>query len=1151
MHGSGKTAVLSERIVKKVVEENIDIDKILVVTFTNASASEMKDRILTELYKKLDENPDDVRLQKQTLLINKANICTIDSFCLDVIKNHFYKSNINPGFRIAEGTEIEILKQEVLEETLEEKYEENKDEFKNLINIYTGINDDNSLKELIIRIFEFIQSNPYPIKWLEEQVETFNLKEEKEDFSNNKLGQIIIQSIKQELENNIKDLAVLEQELENIIEASKQLELTKEYKYNMEQILYVIDNWDKTYELINKLTFGRLPGGKSKLSLETRIYVKNIFAISKDIYSRIVKTYFTAYSENINKDMKFMYVILKEISEIIKIFSDKFKKRKKEKNILDFNDIEHYALEMLLEDNKPTDVANSYKEKFNEILIDEYQDSNLVQEYILWSVSNGNNVFMVGDVKQSIYKFRQARPELFLEKYYRYKEKEGTSENEDIKIKLYKNFRSRAKVLDFVNLVFKTIMSKELGDIEYTEDEFLNYGASYDESKENILDGKTEINIINLKKEEFEETEDDIEYAESEESILKNNEIESIFVAKKIKELINSKCLVTTKTGTREIMYKDMVILFRGTKSNAPIFEKMLGDFGIPVYSDISNEYLNSIEISTIMSLLKIIDNPFDDISFVTVLRSDIGKFTDNELIDIRLINKKGYMYENFKILAKENKKHEAFLSKLEIWKEKQEFMPLDQFIWMLYLETGYYDFVKIMPDGILKQANLKILFQRAKQYEDTSFKGLFNFIQYIEKLKKADNDLGSAKLISENENVVKIMSIHKSKGLEFPVVFLSGTGGGFNLSDLKGNILLHQNLGIGAEYINYERRITYPTIVKEAIKIALKKENLSEEMRVLYVALTRAKEKLIITGCVNDLDKSMNEKEQILESANKNEKISSSILLNAKSFLDWMQLIVLFNNEEIIKNLININHYTKEDILTEKIQENIVEEEILAKENIEKIKYKYEESINIPSKMSVTDIKKKDKQDEKIELNSTPKFLKDDIRLTKAQIGTVMHYVIQKLDIKEYTVENVLELINYMKSKNMITDIEADSVDISKVVNLTKSDLYKRMRSSKEVHKEVPFYINISSEELFEGSNEKVLIQGIIDCYFIDENDKLVLLDYKTDFVNDGKTEELVNKYTEQLELYKRALENALQRKVDEVYIYSIYLDKDIAIKS
>ena len=496
-------------------------------------------------------------------------------------------------------------------------------------------------------------------------------------------------------------------------------------------------------------------------------------------------------------------------------------------------------------------------------------------------------MFMVGDVKQSIYKFRQARPELFLHKYKEYKLEEDIEEDNNckgIKIQLFKNFRSRKNILDTTNIIFENIMSTKLGDIDYNENEYLNLGANFEEIEQEIVADNTKVYVIENKENEDEEIlEEPIE----------NIELESKFVAMKIKEIIDSKKLVyDKKEGYRPVTYKDIVILLRATKERANIFEKEISNLGMPVFSDTSAEYLESIEIQTIMSLLKIIDNPMQDIPLVTVLRSYIGEFSDNELIEIRVnTNQHQTFYESMKQYDKNimlKNKIEMFFEKIKKWQKENEYLDLDELIWKIYEDTGYYNYVGLMPNGLLKQANLKSLFEKAKQYEKASFKGLYNFINFIDRLKTSSGDLSSAKLIGENENVIRIMSIHKSKGLEFPVVFLSGSNKKFNMQDLNSNILLHQDLGIGVNYIDSKRKLQYTTLSKEAIKILSKTELLSEEMRVLYVALTRAKEQLIITGVSKDFEKEIKEKEEMLD-LYKEENINRNILKKYKSYLDWI----------------------------------------------------------------------------------------------------------------------------------------------------------------------------------------------------------------------------------------------------------------------
>ena len=892
--GSGKTAVLVERIINKIIKEEIDIDKLLVVTFTNAAASEMRERILNAIYKKIEEEPNNVRLQKQITLLNKSNICTIHSFCLDVIRNNFYEIDISPNFRIGDTAEIELLKEEVLEELFEELYIKEDEGFLRLLEMYTSYKEDTPLKDIVKGIYNFIQSAPFPEEWLNEKVELLNINAENIDFADTIWGRIIINNYNKNINECILGLKNIKEELSGNDELEKFYQVIRLDIENLETLSKNINSWDKSYELAKRFSFGRWPSSK-KINPEMTVEIKKKRDLINKKFKDLKDDIFKFTSKEAIDDLLDMYDILKIIQNIVLRYTEKYKQAKVERNIIDFNDIEHLALKILIkkEDGKylPTDVAKKYQDKFEEIAIDEYQDSNMVQEYILTSISKGNNIFMVGDVKQSIYKFRQAMPELFLHKYEEYKLKKDKKEEDNLKIQLFKNFRSRKNILDTTNIIFQEIMSKELGDVEYNEEEYLNLGANYEEPNKTDIDfaGKTEIDIIDLQNNSEESDENNVEDEHIENSIL-----EARYVAQKINKLINSNYYVfDKKEGYRKITYKDIVILLRSTTELSPIYEKEISDLGMPVYSETSSEYLNSVEIQTIMSVLKIIDNPMQDIPLVTVMRSMIGGFTDNDLIEIRLADKYGNFYESIiKSRIQVNKelqeKIDSFLKMIESWREESEFLELDELIWKIYMDTGYYNYVGLMQNGKLRQANLKMLFERAKQYQSASFKGVFNFINFIDKLKLRNNDLGAAKIIGENEDVIRIMSIHKSKGLEFPVVFLCSTGKKFNLKDLNEKILIHQELGFGPNYEDSKLKIEYPTLAKEAIKIQSKKESISEEMRVLYVALTRAKEKLFITGIEKDLQKSIDKKKSELKIYLKEDKtkINPQLLERYRSYL-------------------------------------------------------------------------------------------------------------------------------------------------------------------------------------------------------------------------------------------------------------------------
>ncbi len=1162
--GSGKTAVLVERIINKIINQKINIDEILVVTFTNAAASEMRERILEAIYKKIEEDPDNAHLQKQINLIGRASICTIDSFCLDVVKNNFYEIYISPNFRIADNAELELIKQETLEELFDKKYEEEDKNFLKLLETYTTYSTDEPLKELILNIYNFIQSHPFPNEWLEEQIEKYNLEGKiEEDFSKTEWGKILISNFKEELLDSKVKLEKVKSNIERFEELKKYALVIGSDIQKLDNVLN-LEKWDEIYNNVLEMKFEKWPIDKKIILEEKEIAKEKRDEIRKQIKKTLESI--DCNSKQAKQDILDMYQTLKSLKELIFEYDELLKQAKKEKNLVDFSDIEHNTLNILLrrKENKkyiPSEIALKYKNKFVEIAIDEYQDSNLVQESILTSISNGSNIFMVGDVKQSIYKFRQARPELFLDKYEKYTLEDNVASRGN-KIQLFKNFRSRENILDTTNLIFKEIMSKNLGDIDYTEEEYLNLGANYEETEKQCVKANTEILVIDNKTEELEEQE-----KEELEEPMQNIELEAKFVAEKVKEILDSKQVVfDKKVGYRPITYKDIVVLLRSTKDKANIFENELINLDIPVYSDTSTEYLNSIEIQTIMNLLKVIDNPTVDIPLVSVLRSMIGGFTDNELVRIRLGEPKKSFYEAMKAYNNEDvikEKIHIFLEKVSLWRDESEYLELDELIWKIYIDTGYYNYVSLMPDGILRQANLKLLFEKAKQYEKVSFKGLYNFINFIEKVRTSSGDLSSAKLIGENENVVRIMSIHKSKGLEFPIVFLCNSNKKFNVQDLNNPVLLHQDLGLGVNYIDSDKKLQYSTLAKEAIKIKSKEEIISEEMRILYVALTRAKERLIITGISSDMDKDLKEKEDLLNLYSKKEKININLLKKYKSYLDWIELVYLKNENT---NIMSLEKVAKEAVLkneevSDKKEENINLEDILkdikvkdADEIKTKLNWQYEyiELSKIEGKTSVSKIKQLENMDNEFKKTTmkTPEFLKEETsKLTGAQKGTLIHLCMQHLNIKEeYTEEKVKDLIENLLFKKKISSVEAENIDVNRILNFTKSNLWQEIKNAKLVEREKPFYATISTKDIYSNNiEEEVLVQGIIDLYYINEQNELILVDYKTDYVINEN--ELIKKYSKQLELYKEALEEALNKEVSKTYIYSTFLDKELAI--
>ncbi|MCM0740975.1 helicase-exonuclease AddAB subunit AddA [Clostridioides difficile] len=1246
--GSGKTAVLVECIIQMITsrENPIDIDKLLVVTFTNAAASEMRERIGDAIGKALDENPENKHLQNQLVLLNKSSITTIHSFCLDVIKSNFHRISLDPNFRIGDQTECAILKQEAIEEVFEDLYEERDEGFLNLVESYAERGGDKEVQDIILGIYSFAMASPEPKKWLIDSAERFNI-DENFDFSQSIWARAILDTVKIEINGLCINMERALKEVESIEELETFAEkLSVEYKKIADISQACNKSWDEAYKKMASMSFENYVKGVKRISKDAPSYIKESKEKAKTIRDKtkkslesIVSATFNKDNDSIREEIKYLYNIVKPISNIVLRFEEEYSNKKREKGIIDFNDIEHFALNILTDvDEKgnivPSDIAVGYRNKFYEIFIDEYQDSNLVQEVLLKAVANTEtpNRFMVGDVKQSIYRFRQAKPELFLQKYNNYNDKKESSHR---KIMLYKNFRSREEVVDAVNYIFENIMNENIGEIEYTEKERLNLGANFnvDTDEKSIIGGATEIHliqkdnkldddIINDKDDRINNKENEIE----EEEKLDNIQLEARMVGNIIKDLMKvnedgkiQKVYDKGIDGYRPVEFRDIVILLRATSAWAPVFADELMNMDIPTYADVGVGYFDTIEIKTILSLLQIIDNPMQDIPLISVLKSPIFGFTPEDLIDIRVQSKDKIFYEVLKSTAEYDgftdsqnetesefipseeciNKSKDFLIKLKEFKEKSMYMSTDEFIWYLYTRTGYYAYVGALPGGSQRQANLKVLFERAKQFEETSLKGIFNFVNFIEKLKKSSSDMGSAKTLGENANVVRIMSIHKSKGLEFPVVICSAMGKNFNTQDFKKSILYHHNLGYGPQFVDYERRISFPSIAKEALKSKINIENLSEEMRVLYVAFTRAKEKLIITGSTRNIQDSIKRWSNGIESL---DTISQYEILKGKNFLDWIMPCVLRHRdlsnllEEVgLDAVFNVEHnskwygklWNKNDILLEKKSDEEKEsiEEILEKIDVdspdsdyyseieEKLNYiyPYEFSTRKPATISVTEIKKIQNNYEEELINTIfeqkvilkkPLFIQNEEereKISGTERGTIVHLVMEVLDLKNVnSVNDIKSQIRGFVSKGIITEKQASIVNPYKIYKFFASNIGKRMLNAEIINREKSIYAQVNMKDIYIYENlinnddkklydnESVMLRGIVDAYF-EEDNQIVLVDYKTDFVNEENINQIIEKYKKQLDLYADIIETLTGKSVKEKCIYLFGVDEAV----
>lgn len=1120
--GSGKTAVLVERIIRKVIDDKVDIDKMLIVTFTNAAASEMKERIRARLYDEVNTNPS---LQRQILYLNRSSIMTIDAFCKKAIKDYFYKIDIDPNFKIADNTEDELLRLEAIDEVLEELYETNNVNIIEVLDAYSNNKSDENLVNLILTIHKFIQSCPKPLEWLAEKCDMYNTAEN--DFSDTPWGKMLIRYTRKTIQEIIEELKTVEEELLPLPDAINYLQIIQEDIFKLEALRKNNFKWDDYYEEFRKIEFSALKRAP-KLDEETRKYVQDARKKMKSLIDDYFKEkVYISTSEEILKDIEYVYANLNVIYSIVKAFDEKFKKKKSEKNLLDFSDIEHLCLK-LFEENE--DVVRDFKNKYSEILIDEYQDSNLIQEEILTKIAN-DSVFMVGDVKQSIYKFRQAKPELFLEKYNSYTNYEATNNSKENKILLFKNFRSNENIIDEVNFIFKNIMFKETGEIDYTEREYLKFGASYYPVK-----GKTaELHIIDKKVSEEDAiiVDDDIE---------EKPQLEARVVAKRIEELVDNFEIYDKNTKSmRKATYSDIVILLRATKGYTETLSEEMAARNIPVYVDVKSGYFDNAEVQIILSLLKIIDNPYQDIPLLAVLRSPIGGFDVNELTKIRMYDKKCSFYDAL-IIAMTNgdKKAKAFVEKLVMWREKSRYQAIDEFVSYLYENTGYYYYVSLLPNGEARQNNLKVLLKKAGEYSKSSFKGLYNFLIFIENVKTSSGDFDAPSELSESDNVVRIMSIHKSKGLEFPIVFLCGTGRKFNTRDLSNKIIFHQDLGLGVDIINVKKRITYESIPKLAIKLQNQRELLAEEMRILYVAMTRAREKLIITALTQNLDKRVDEWEK---------PISMYGISNAKNYADWICKVALSKENDW-----KIKMWSYEDVLeiSQPISQILNKEASMNKDFENENKYirerfnwiyPYITSTKLPSKMSVSELKRLndiyDYTDTKaIKDIEVPDFI-DEKATVGVIYGTLLHNKMEKLDFNKLNVDEILENVEEKETRKRLKN------DIEKFLN---SKLFEEIKHSNKIHKETPFNLNMTAREVFKvedaSANDEIMVQGVIDLY-CEYDDGIIVIDYKSDKLFDEN--EFKNRYKSQLEYYKRALETTTGKKVKGTYIYSFSMGKEI----
>lgn len=1146
--GSGKTAVLVERIVKIITDKNhpVDIDHLLIVTFTNAAAAEMRERIGNAIEKALDEQPGNEHLLRQLTLIHNAQITTIDSFCLYVVRNHFHEIDLEPNFRIGDEGELKLLREDVLGRVLEQNYEEPSEAFSDFVEGYASGRTDAALNEMILQLYEFSRSYPWPEKWLDSFVGIYRIENREELDRAEWLAPLTenICFVLKDCEQLLKQALAITQQDDgpDMYEKAVQSDLEKY------ESLSKLTSFCELYGALSDIKYDRLAssrgfeGDPDKLEL-----VKSLREQAKDVVKKICKQYFFCSPEMMIEQLERTEPMLEEVVRLTKQFADEFAAAKRRKNLVDFHDVEHFALQILVDEEteKAKKTAEEFRDTFEEIMIDEYQDSNEVQETLLRSISREergeNNIFMVGDVKQSIYRFRLARPELFMKKYDSYSLEESTTQ----RIDLHKNFRSREEVLTCTNDIFYKIMVRSLGNVEYDAEAALYPGASYPAmpvqknhagekaAEDEKVSGK-QINGFTpeiLLADSNDELLEDIDFSDK-------KTLEAKMVAEKIRHLMKTQPVTDKATGElRMARYSDIVILLRSLSGWADSLVEVLNGNGIPAHTVSSTGYFSTVEVQTVLSMLRLLDNPRQDIPMAAVLRSPMAGLTDEELAVLRLEDGSVPFHEAVLELAEglyeedgqkeisdseadrkqgrnadektenhiEITAHRKLLKFYKKYKQLRQLVPdtpIHELIEIILRETGYGHYVAAMPAGNRRTANLNMLLEKATAYEKTSYKGLFHFVRYIDELQKYDVDFGEADMVGENEDVVRIMSIHKSKGLEFPIVIVSGMGKNFNKQDTRSKMVLHPELGIGLDYMDGKKRIKSPTIAKKAIAKQIDLENLGEELRVLYVALTRAKEKLILTGTLKDAPEKLEFfRQQAALYAHSSDTTAIPYLTreSAAGYLDWILPAVLSYGDKYPVRIVEAaelvldeveNQLEQNENLTERIGEIKAADPQLVGQLKQRFSQRYPYQVDVlrKNKYSVSELKHRAMR-EKFEAEqeeTIPAFLEEPVTPTiplfiqrqgsveqetpnrGALRGTAVHRVMECYDFASE--KSVHEQMEAMEKEEKITADMRALVKEQIVADFVSSETGRRMALAQRggaLYREKPFVMGFTEEEL------------------------------------------------------------------------------------
>ncbi|WP_057802605.1 helicase-exonuclease AddAB subunit AddA [Pediococcus stilesii] len=1209
--GSGKTSVLVERVIQKIIGGE-DVDRLLVVTFTEAAASEMKERIRAAIIKKTNEVKD-IELQNHLSMqlnkLNNANISTLHAFCMAIIRNYYYVINLDPAFRIMDTTESELMKENVWADLREELYELDEDgQFALLTRNFSNDRTDDGLQDLILELFEFSNANPDPDGWLDKIAQNYEVVSD--NVTDMKFTKKLLEEVKTTLIRIYqKDLEIAEQAVNGGEPLKKAAD---NFQEEVAEIKAIIDSdfhdWNALQHKINAVKFAQLPRGKKEEVKEFNAYAKDMRNELKSDFNELAEKYFKLDNEQMIVIFKDAYQLMMKLVEVQKQFAKRFLDEKLVRRSLDFSDLEHFALQIVMDDSEEgRAVRRSFQKKFNEVIVDEYQDINPLQETILTAVARRDpgNMFMVGDVKQSIYAFRMADPGLFIAKNNRFKD----DNQPDERIILAENFRSMQNVDDFTNLIFNQVMDTEVGEIEYDDDAQLQFGAKYypDEVQNN-----TEILIFDDGSREN----GDVDTPSS--IISDKNDGQLQMIAHRIIQLFNEGTQVYDREEQklRPLKYSDIALLHSTGGNNLQIVDTFK-KYGIPIEVNNAQDYFQTTEVSVMMALLKIIDNPYQDIPLAAVLRSPIVGLDENELAFLRIGKKNGHYYEALLYFENEfqidyqnefqanlKRKIDQFLQQLHEFSRLAQQSNLVDLLWEIYDQTGYLDYVGGMPDGPQRQNNLHALYDRARGYEESSFKGLFQFVRFVEKMRNKNKDLAENPVITDAESV-KLMTIHGSKGLEFPIVFLIDAEHGFNNADSKGRYVLDRDAGMGITVKDFIHRLEIDTLQKNWIINIKKKKMLAEELRVLYVALTRAQQKLIVTGAVKSQTDALKkwaaatDTSQLLIDADQRSKVNN--------FLDWIGMSVM-RTPDVIEEYaefagreltglrlpkIKMEFMTVQDLQGQReitadvtststmLQKVNIDDDLDNSNKIKAIldfKYHDEDATKTTAYQSVSEIKRVFDDPDKLELNFSevgadqkiktqnryvtdslqkPRFMNEVAQPKPTEIGTATHLILQQLDLRQSVTEVVIkDKIVELVMARVLDEAVAKKIKISTILTFFESELGQLMLAHPtNVHREEAFSLLLPAKGLFPSvkGDEDVLIHGIIDAYF-EMDQRVILLDYKTDFVLPGSVDQgiksIIDRYQGQVNLYAQALENILGKPVSEKYLYLLSIGKLVEIQ-